>query len=185
MNFSLKNVLLLISAQFLAVLVFSQNIQDSVVIVDTTDASMYRDMDLSREYQTFKNTNISIRPPKHFIEFSSDEVSGFVNTGTAASIVGFENKEIPYLGFYENYADSAFSSIEHASFLGSEELKTQAGYEAKLYFYAFVVDEIDVVRIMFITGDEKQMIFLEANYPAGFDMLLRPVIVQSLLSVEF
>ncbi|MDD2634085.1 MAG: hypothetical protein PHW82_01140 [Bacteroidales bacterium] len=185
MNCSLKKIFILIIAQCFCVIAFSQNVQDSVVIVDTTDASVYRDMDLSKEYQGFKNTNITIRPPKHFMEFSSDEVSGFLNTGTAASIVGFEYKDVPYIGFYENVADSAFSAVDNAKFLGFEETKTLAGYQAKFYFYGFVVDKVDIIRIMFVTGDEKQMIFLQANYPAGFDMLLRPVIVQSLLSVEF
>lgn len=184
MKYSLISVTFTILITLFSYSSFSQNTTDTVV-VDTTNASMYRDMDLSREYQGFKNTNITIRPPKHFIEFSSDEMSGFLNTGTAASIVGFEYLDVPYLGYYEKYADSAFNSADNAKLLGVEETKTQAGYKAKFYFYNFVVDEVDIIRIMFVTGDEKQMIFLEVNYPAGFDMLLRPVIVQSLLSVEF
>ncbi|PLX07274.1 MAG: hypothetical protein C0596_11715 [Marinilabiliales bacterium] len=177
-------ITLLIAFQLFSIMTFSQSLQDTVRI-DTTDMSMYRELDLMPEYQYFKNTNVSIRPPKYFIEFSSNEASGFLSTGTAANIVGFEYDQVPYLGYYENIADSAFSVVDNARFITSEKGVTQEGYKAQYFFYSFVIDDVDIIRIMFVTGDDKRMIYMQANYPAGFDALLRPVIVQSLLSVKF
>ncbi len=177
-------IILFVALQLLSYFSFSQSLQDTVRI-DSSNMSMYKDLDLMPDYQSFKNTNVSIRPPKHFIEFSSDEVSGFMNTGTAANIVGFEYDEVPYLGYYENVADSVFSSVDNAKFIDFEKGVTEGGYDAQYFFYTFVLDGVDIVRIMFVTGDDKRMIFMQANYPAGFDALIRPVIVQSLLSVKF
>lgn len=168
--------------QLIVLCAFSQN---QVVIIDTTQTEMYQKADLDSVYRKFENTSIKIKTPKHFLEFSNDEVSGFMNTGTAASIVGFENEEVPYIGYYEDYAEEAFSQVDYAELIGSKTVKTNSNLSAQFFFYSFVVDKVDVIRIIFVTGDEKQMIMLQANYPQAFDALLRQVVIQSFLTVEF
>lgn len=159
--------------------------QNNVIISDTVQAEQYRKTDLETEYKQFKNTNIRIRPPLHFQEFSSEEVSGFMNPGTAASIVAFEYPETPYIGFYDTIASKAFGQVDNAKLIGTEEARTIGGSPAKFYFYSFKVDDVEAIRIMFITGNETQMVFLQANYPLAFDALIRQVIVQSFLTVQY
>lgn len=159
--------------------------QAQVTMIDTTQMERYQKSDLDTVYRSFKNTSIKILPPKYFIEFSNDQLSGLMNTGTAASIVGFENHDLAYVGYYEKIAKDAFSQVDSAQFLGVEKMKTLRGDPAQFFFYSFVVNKIDIIRIMFVTGDYKQMILLQANYPKAFDALLRPAIIQSFLTVEY
>lgn len=172
---------------FIAVQLFSLSAfaQSPFVVVDTTQVERYQKTDLDTVYRSFKNTTIKILPPKYFIEFSNEEVSGLMNTGTAASIVGFENNDLAYAGYYEKIAQDAFSKVDSAKFLGVEKMKTLRGDPAQFFFYTFVVNKVDVIRVMFVTGDEKQMILLQANYPMAFDALLRPAIIQSFLTVQY
>ncbi len=170
---------------FVCVFSFYSMSQSNLVITDTVQADQYRITDLQSDYQAFKNTNIKIKPPLHFEVFSSDEVSGFMNPGTASSIVAFEYPETPYIGFYDEIAEEAFSQVDHAEFLGSEEARTVDGYPAIFYFYGFSVDDVEVVRVMFLSGDENQMVFLQANYPLAFDAIIRQVVVQSFLTVQY
>lgn len=183
-NMLLKKLLIkaFVILQLFPLSAFSQN---QVVVIDTSHVEAYQKSDLDSVYRNFKNTTIKIRPPKYFIEFNNDQVSGLMNTGTAASIVGFENNDLAYAGYYEKIAKEAFSKVDSAQFMGVEQMKTLRGDPAQFFFYTFVVNKIDVIRIMFVTGDDKQMILLQANYPMAFDALLRPAIIQSFLTVEY
>jgi hypothetical protein len=181
MSTKISFVLFLFLAQFFALCASAQNQN----FIDTTQMEMYQKQDLDSVYRSFKNTTIKIRTPRYFLEFSNDQVSGFMNTGTAASIVGFENNDLAYAGYYELIAEQSFSQVDSAKYLGVEKVKTLSGKPAQFFFYSFVVDKVDVIRIMFVTGDDKQMILLQANYPLVFDALLRQVILQSFLTVEF
>ncbi len=162
--------------------VFSQTDES---FVDKEQAELYIVRDLENDHREFLNTNIKIRPPKHFMEFSSDELSGFMHTGTAANIVGFEYPGRPYIDNYEGFMESLKEVDETTTFLGAEKVKTHQGREGTLCFYTFQVDKVDIIRVILYTGDYNTMIFLQANYPAAFDFLIRQVIIQSLLSVEF
>ena len=162
--------------------VFSQSLP---TFVDEEQAELYIVRDLEKEHKSFLNTSIKIRPPKHFVEFASEEVSGFMHTGTAANIVGFQYPGTPYAGNYEEFLKSLKEVDQGVTFLGYEKVKTHSGYDGTLCFYTFKVENIDVIRIIFFTGDYNQMVYLQANYPAAFDLLIRQVIIQSLLSVEF
>lgn len=159
--------------------------QNPVNMEDTVQAALFRHTDLDTTYRYFKNTDIKILPPKHFVEFSSGETSGFVNTGTAASIVAAEYKDTPYVGYYDALAEEAFSQVKNAVFTGERSTETYSGRPAKFYFYKFTSKGVKVHRIIFFTGDETQMVFLQANYPATFDALIRDVIMESFLTVEY
>ncbi len=174
-------VLIFIIVQYLSLGVNAQ----SQFVIDSTSVDRYQNSDIDSVYREFKNTTVKIRPPKYFVEFSNDQLSGFMNTGTAGSIVGFENNELAYAGYYEKIAQDAFSKVDSAKFLGSEKVITQKGDPAQFFFYTFVVDKVDVIRIMFVTGDNTQMILLQANYPMAFDALLRPAIIKSFLTVDY
>jgi hypothetical protein len=162
--------------------VFSQALES---FVDGEQAELYIVRDLENEHKTFLNTTIRIRPPKHFVEFSSEELSGFMHTGTAANIVGFQYPGTPYAANYEGFIESLKEVDPTVTFVGLEKVKTHKGFEGTLCFYTFKVEKVDIIRVILYTGDYNQMIFLQANYPAAFDMLIRQVIIQSLLSVEF
>jgi len=162
--------------------VHSQNLP---TLVDEEQAELYISRDLEKEHKTFLQADIKIRPPKHFVEFASEELSGFMHTGTAANIVGFQYVGTPYAANYEGFIESLKEVDPTVTFLGLEKVKTHKGFEGTLCFYTFKVEKVDIIRIILYTGDYNQMIFLQANYPAAFDMLIRQVIIQSLLSVEF
>lgn len=177
---AIKIVILISLIQAIVLNGFAQDI-----VEDTTQSNVYMEADLMKDYQAFKNTSLKIRPPLHFIEFSNEELSGFMNSGTAASIVGFEYDTIPYIGYYDSIAAMTYPKAEHSTYIGSEIVKTDAGFSGQLFFYTFIVDEIDVIRIMFVTGDKKKMIFLQANYPAVYNPLIKRVIIESFLTLEF
>jgi hypothetical protein len=159
--------------------------QDPINMNDTVQASVFRHTDLDTTYRYFKNTDIKILPPKHFVEFRSGETSGFVNTGTAASIVAAEYKDTPYVGYYDALAEEAFSQVKNAVYTGERSTETYSGRPAKFYFYEFTSKGVKAKRIIFFTGDESQMVFLQANYPAAFDALIKDVIIESFLTVEY
>lgn len=182
MFLKIKVVFIIISLQFITISLFSQN---SVVYIDTAKTEMYQVGDLDTVYKQFKNTSINLKLPKYFIEFESDDISGFMNTGIAASIVGFEYNNTPYVGYYDAFAEKASSQVDNGVFLGKKESKTLAGQPAVFYFYSFMLKDIKINRIIFYTGDDKQMVFLQANYPAAYDALIREVIIQSFLTVEY
>jgi hypothetical protein len=160
---------------------FSQN---NVSLVDTVNAKLYIAKDLDTTYRTFKNTEIRFLPPKHFVEFSSEERSGYMHTGTAANIVAAEYQQTPYLITSDTLKQHHLDN-QDAQLFGQQMVKTHSGYPGKLYFARFYVDGISIIRIMFFTGDYNRTVFIQANYPEVFDPLIRQVLIQSLLSVEF
>ncbi len=178
----LKKILILSLFVFGGIIVYSQN---AVSSIDTIQSINPLSTDLDSTYRTFKNTNIKIRTPKYFVEFESDELSGFMNTGTAASIVAFEYDSVPYVGYYDQFAEQALNRSNTATLLGSKDVKTKTGQPAKFFIYSFVVNDTEIRRIYFFTGNNEKMIFLEANYPAMFDAIIREVILKSFLTVKF
>lgn len=175
-------LLVVISAQIMSDDVFSQN---TINTKDTVTASLKINSDLDTVYRSFNNTNMRILPPKGFVPFSNGRVSGFVNTGTAASIVGAQYPETPYVGFYDAMAQKAFNKAGNAELTGERSAHTYSGRPAKFYFYTLRSEGVKVRRILFFTGDEYQMVFLQANYPASFDALIRQIIMESFLTVEY
>lgn len=158
--------------------------QQNISFVDSAQATMHIQKDLDTVYRAFLNTSISILPPKYFVEFSSDKVSGFMHTGTAANIVAFEYNQTPYLVTADTLKQEHLIG-QNVTLIGEETVKTNQGFPGKLYFAQFKVDNIDIIRIMFFTGDYNKTVFLQANYPLMFDPLIRQVIIQSFLSVQF
>lgn len=153
---------------------------------DSLQSQKYRDADLEADYTSFKHTDIKIRPPKHFEPFESKDASGLLNSGTGTSIVAFEYKDTPYVGYYDVLAPKAFRQVKDAVYKGEEDVKTLSGHPAKFFYYNFFTDKgMEVNRIIFFTGDTKQMVFLQANYPAMFDPFLKQVLIQSFLTVKF
>ena len=151
---------------------------------DTTAYSNFVRNDLEKTERTFKNTSISIRLPKHFKEFSNEDINGYMHTGTASSIVAYELEETPYALSSDSLTQEHLSG-QDVKLVGQQESKTYKGAPAKFYFVEFTTKGVEVIRIMFFTGSYNKTVFLQANYPKVFDSLLRNVIMESFRTVKF
>ncbi|MGM0651047.1 MAG: hypothetical protein ACQES1_11160 [Bacteroidota bacterium] len=151
---------------------------------DTLPYSDFVRSDLKETESKFKNTSISIRLPKHFNEFSNGAVSGYMHTGTASSIVAFERNDAPFMLTQDSIRPEQLTG-DSAKLVLQEDLKTYNGAHAKLFIVEFTVDGVEVYRLMFFTGNYDKTVFLQANYPKGFDKLLRKVITESFRTVKF
>jgi hypothetical protein len=139
--------------------------------------------DIKSEYGVIPLTAISLRVPKHFEEFTSESFGGFMHKGSAASIVGFEYPDSPYLVESDTLTQKSFAG-QGVNLLGTEVSKTHEGLPCKFYFLKFQVDNVDVIRVMFFTGTYYKTVHLQANYPLSFDSLLRKVIMESFRTVK-
>ncbi|MFO7879192.1 MAG: hypothetical protein ACQES0_00035 [Bacteroidota bacterium] len=172
-------IVVLLTLMFHGGAVFSQaNQKDSLAYSD------FVRNDLEKTESSFKNTSISLRLPKHFKEFSNEDINGYMHTGTASSIVGYEMEQTPYALSSDSLTQEQLSG-QGVKLVGQEESKTYEGMPAKFYFVEFKTKDVEVIRIMFFTGSYNKTVFLQANYPKGFDSLLRKVIMESFRTVKF
>lgn len=144
--------------------------------------SLYNDINL--EYSKIPSTSIQIKPPKYFEMFSSETFNGFMHKGSAASIIGFEYKDVAYNPKSDTLKQENFTT-QGVRLIGSEVAKTEDGLPCKFYFVTFQVDNVDIIRVMFFTGSYYKMVHLQANYPMAFDGVLRKAIMESFLTVKF
>ncbi len=151
---------------------------------DSVAYSDFANKDLQKKESSFKNTSITIRLPRHFKEFSNESLGGYMHTGTASSIVAYEMEQTPYVLTSDTLSQDQLTGQE-AKLVGQEESKTYDGKQAKFYFVEFETKDVEVIRIMFFTGNYNKTVFLQANYPKGFDSLLRKVIMESFRTVKF
>jgi hypothetical protein len=159
------------------ILVGQSQHEDSV-----SQETLYKD--INSEYRTIPSTKISLRTPKHFDEFTSESFGGFMHKGTAASIIGFEYPESPYVIQNDTLTQDSFTA-QGVTLVGEEASKTYEGLACKFYFVKFQVDNVDIIRVMFFTGTYYKTVHLQANYPLAFDHLLRRVIMESFRTVKF
>ncbi|MDA3911306.1 MAG: hypothetical protein PF448_08120 [Bacteroidales bacterium] len=175
--------LLLILALNLVAIIASPILLSQVRDVDSTRyETLYKD--INSEYSVIPLTEISLRTPKHFEEFTSESFGGFMNKGTAASIVGFEYPKSPYVIQNDTLTQDSFTS-QGVTLVNVESSKTYEGLACKFYFVKFQVDNVDIIRVMFFTGTYYKTVHLQANYPLAFDNLLRKVIMESFRTVKF
>jgi len=178
----IKKVFITISFLFMSAFVFGQ---DNLQFIDSARSDIYFEQDLDSVAKGFINTSIRLRLPKGFTEFRSDEISGYMNTATASSIIAMEYDSLPYVGYYERYTDSAFINVSNAIYVGSQMHKTKGGKNGKFYFFTFYVNDTEINRILYFAGDTHKTIYLQANYPAVFDTMLRQAIIHSFLTAEY
>lgn len=154
---------------------------------DLTDSVSYSEFvtkDLDKKYSSFKNTDVKIRLPLHYKEFSNEKISGYIHAGTASSIVANEMNETPYALVTDSLNKERIEG-SGAKLKEQENSETYNGNPAKFYFMEFTVEDVEVIRVMFFTGDYNKTVLLQANYPKAFDKLLRSVIKESFRTVKF
>jgi len=179
----MRKLLLFLVLNITAILIVSPVLFGQAQSADSSmDEVLYKD--INSEYRIIPLTEISIRTPLHFDEFTSESFGGFMHKGTAASIIGFEYPESPYVIQNDTLSQDSFTA-QGVTLVGEESSKTYEGLACKFYFVKFQVDNVDIIRVMFFTGTYYKTVHLQANYPLAFDNLLRKVIMESFRTVKF
>ncbi len=179
-----KKSFLLVLFVLLGIFINMKTVSAQQTTNDTLPYSDFVRNDLQKTESKFKHTSISIRLPKHFKEFSNESINGYMHTGTASSIVAFERNDAPFMLTQDSIRPEQLTG-DSARLVFQEDLKTYNGAHAKLFIVEFTVDGVEVYRLMFFTGNYDKTVFLQANYPKGFDKLLRKVITESFRTVKF
>jgi hypothetical protein len=151
---------------------------------DSNQYSSFVEKDIAAEYSDFKNTSIELRLPKHFTKFENENLSGYMHKGTASSIVASERTDAPFMLTQDSIRPEQITGMG-VELVSQQDVKTYDGAPAKVFLVEFTVKEVPVRRIMFFTGNYNKTVFLQANYPKGFDKLLRTVIIESFRTVKF
>lgn len=159
--------------------VFAQN-TDGGMMVDTT----YYYLDGPFEY----GDNISITPPAYYLPFVQGEKQGFIHQGAASTIQVqiFENVLYTYIAASlteEELLKQNAKLIEHTKVLTNDDKP------ADLFVIGFTVTsedkEVEYERMMLLTGDHTNAIWVNANYPVLAKEILFNVLKESLLTVKF
>lgn len=126
------------------------------------------------------NTNVFIIPPEHFIQDAG--INGFVHPGSATTI---QVIEVPGKNLKQliNSMTDEYITEQGYTFIGKEEIITESGNPAILYFVQFTSNELEYERIMFFTGDEN-LIWININYPLTIKKLIYPAVEACLKSVQ-
>lgn len=179
----MRKLIFILALNLAAILIANPTLLGQSQDIDSTKhETLYKD--INSEYRTIPSTKISLRTPMHFEEFTSESFGGFMHKGTAASIIGFEYPESPYVIQNDTLTQDSFTA-QGVTLVGEESSKTHEGLACKFYFVKFQVDNVDIVRVMFFTGTYYKTVHLQANYPLAFDNLLRKVIMESFRTVKF
>src|SRR3989339_842379 len=134
-----------------------------------------------QDYQTAPGTNVKIIPPRNFQPHLS--VKGFMHAGSSASIQVQEIAK-PFKSIIAEINDATFTSQGY-TIIKQESVKTNTLKDAMLYHVSFKTKDVEYERLMLLTGDEKNTVWINANYPKITDFLLFDVLKKSLLSVIF
>ena len=137
--------------------------------------------DTSNDYQTVPGTNVKIIPPKNFLP--NPQIKGFMHAGSSASIQVQEIAK-PFKSVIAGINEAGFTSQGY-TLKKQESIKTIAGKEGILFHLSFVTKDVEYERLMLLTGDETQTVWINANYPKIADFLLFDVLNKSLLTVSF
>lgn len=132
----------------------------------------------------------SLIPPLYFTPIQNDSVFGFIHTGAMASIQVKIIDGIPYTYLARSITDENMQQ-QKVSIVVREQVFTNSGKPAELILLSFELLNLEnntpVVfeRMILLTGDYQNTIWIDANYPVIARNLLLVPLRESLLSVEF
>ncbi len=126
------------------------------------------------------NTNVFLIPPEHFVV--DETINGFVHPGSATTIQVIEvpgnSMETIDIAMTEEYIASQGYEL-----LDRIETTTEKQQKAIIYLVSFFSNEVEYERAMFFTG-EKDLIWINVNYPVTMKKLIFPAIEACLKSVQ-
>ena len=126
------------------------------------------------------NTHVFMIPPEHFIV--DTEINGFSHPGSGTTIQVLELPKVNHRILEQGM------TIEHIEsqgyeFIEKNEITTESGQRAVIFFVRFSTNEVDYERAMLFTG-EQNTIWVNINYPVSMKKLLYPAIESALKSVQ-
>ena len=126
------------------------------------------------------NTNIFLIPPEHFVADST--INGFSHLGSATTIQVIEIPDKPYTVIDGEMNEKHINSQGYI-YKTRQEILTETGKNAVIYFVGFTSNDIEYERAMFFSG-EQNTVWININYPLSIKKLIFPAIEATLKSVQ-
>ncbi len=129
-----------------------------------------------------EGTRVIMAAPQHFTV--ADQFHGFMHANSSSSILVQEIPDAVYLNILPGLTPEHFQN-EGATLIEKGELYLNSGKSGNFFIVSFIIKEIEFRRIMFFTGDLKDTIWINANYPASAEILLKEILLKSMKTVSF
>lgn len=126
-----------------------------------------------------ENVDASIIPPAGFKYLNN--ISSFINRDQETSISIVKSDSISYYFMVGAILKSDFDA-QNVKLLSTEELKDRRGMFFK---FRFEVQGIGVIRLVYVTGNEKISFTVSANYKESEDKKYYPIMRKALLTLTY
>ncbi len=138
--------------------------------------------DLESEPVFFDSLNVFINPPKYFKKVDTI-FNGFIHIGANASIV--LAKTTPILLAVAPFYDSTSFASQKETLLFKDTLTLDNGLLGYMFVVNFIHDDVEVERILYVTGNSEYSFVATATYPKSTHSLLYPVFLASFKTIKF
>ena len=136
---------------------------------------------LKAERYTFSESAVSIQPPLYFD--TTHLYKGLLHKATSSSLVASKAPDRNPIAFNQGLTKDYFLS-QQLTLLKSEKIST-ATWEGMLYYLSFKVKDVQMQRMMLVTGSYNDTYILMANFPDMFSSQLTIPIRESMLTLSF
>lgn len=136
---------------------------------------------LKPERYTFPQTGLSLNPPQHFD--TTYMFKGLLHKATSSSLISTKAVDRNPIAFNQGLTKEYFST-QNLVLLKSENLKT-TNWEGTLYYLSFEVENVQMQRMMLVTGTYNDTYIIMANFPDMFSSQLIVPIRESMLTLLF
>lgn len=136
---------------------------------------------LKPERYTFPETGLSLNAPQHFD--TTYMYKGLLHKATSSSLISTKAANRNPIAFNQGLTKEYFSS-QNLVLLKSEKLKT-LHWEGTLYYLSFEVENVQMQRMMLVTGTYNDTYIIMANFPDMFSSQLIVPIRESMLTLLF
>jgi len=126
-----------------------------------------------------KFTKVTITPPAGYNYL--ENISSFIKQEQGTSISVTKNDSISYYLMVGAILKSDFSAQE-TKLVSKEQVPDKMGM---IFTFLFIVQEIEVERMVYVTGDENVSVTVSANYKKEDKAIVIDELKQSILSVKF
>ncbi len=144
-----------------------------------SDASFIKDLDTNTAY--FDSLGVYMNPPLYFKKVDT-MITGFIHVGANASI--FLAKTTPILLAVAPFYDSLSFASQNEILVKKDSLTINNGTFGFMFVLQFVYQEVEVERIMLVTGNQKESFVATATYPKAVHSLLYPVFIESFKTIK-
>jgi len=144
-----------------------------------SDASFIKDLDSNSVY--FDSLKVYINPPLHFKKVDT-MITGFIHVGANASII--LAKTTPILLAVAPFYDSTSFASQNETLVYKDTLTLNNNSFGFMFVLQFVHQDVEVERIMLVTGNQKESFVATATYPKSVHNLLFPVFIESFKTIK-